>query len=53
MAKTGKKRLIKFWKYYEQWYMTYKVNSVRGVTTAKYKLVLKWLKKLADGRNLR
>lgn len=47
MAKTGKKRLIKFWKYYEQWYMTYKVNSVRGVTTAKYKLVLKWLKKLA------
>lgn len=44
MAKTGKKRLIKFWKYYEQWYMTYKVNSVRGVTTAKYKLVLKWLR---------
>ncbi|MEY8441832.1 site-specific integrase [Lactobacillaceae bacterium 24-114] len=52
MAKSGKKRLIKFWKYYEQWYETYKVNSVRGVTAAKYKLVLKWLKKLAPDLTL-
>lgn len=46
MAKTGKKRLIKFWKYYEQWYETYKVNSVKGATLSKYKLTLKWVKKL-------
>lgn len=40
-------RKIKFWRYYKQWYETYKLGAVRGVTYDKYRLVGRWVKKLA------
>lgn len=45
MAKAGKKRKIKFWRYYEQWIETYKHGSVAGVTYAKYALAATYVKK--------
>lgn len=35
-----------FFKYYEQWVKIYKEGAVREVTMAKYRMTLKWVKKL-------
>lgn len=40
-------RKIKFWRYYKQWYETYKLGDVRSVTYDKYELTGRWIKKLA------
>lgn len=37
----------KFYKYYEKWIEVYKEGAIRNVTMQKYKLTLKWLKKIA------
>lgn len=37
----------KFWKYYEKWITVYKEGAIRNSTMLKYKLTLKWVKKLA------
>lgn len=47
MAKPGKPRRIKFWKYYEEWYQTYKRGSITPISYAKYQLAGKHLKELA------
>ncbi len=47
MVQVGKKRAIKFWKYYKEWYETYKYGDVRDVTYAKYILTGKRIKELA------
>lgn len=39
-------RKIKFWRYYKQWYETYKLGDVRDVTYQKYELTGRWVKKL-------
>lgn len=47
MVQVGKKRAIKFWKYYKEWYETYKYGDVRDVTYQRYILTGKQIKKLA------
>lgn len=47
MSQAGKQRLIKFYKYYKEWYTTYKTGAIKGVTFDKYELTYKWVKKLA------
>lgn len=37
----------KFYKYYEKWIEVYKEGAIRNATMQKYKLTLKWLKKIA------
>ena len=37
----------KFWKYYEKWITVYKEGAIRNSTMLKYKLTLKWVKKIA------
>ena len=37
----------KFYKYYEKWIEVYKESAIRNATMQKYKLTLKWLKKIA------
>ncbi len=36
-----------FYKYYERWIQVYKEGAIRNSTMQKYKLTLKWLKKIA------
>ena len=36
-----------FYEYYEKWITVYKEGAIRSVTMKKYKLTLKWIKKLA------
>lgn len=36
MVQVVKKRAIKFWKYYKEWYETYKYGDVRDVTYQRY-----------------
>lgn len=38
----------KFYKYYEKWIEVYKEGAIRNATMQKYKLTLKWLKKIAS-----
>ena len=47
MVAAGTKRKIKFWRYYQQWYETYKLGDVAQVTYNKYVLVGKKLKEIA------
>ena len=47
MVQVGKKRAIKFWKYYKEWYETYKYGDVRDVTYQRYILTGKQIKELA------
>lgn len=47
MVQVGKKRAIKFWKYYKEWYETYKYGDVRDVTYQRYILAGKQIKELA------
>ena len=44
--KMNTKKKILLVNYYEKWIETYKNGAVRKVTLAKYKLALRWLKKL-------
>lgn len=48
----GKKRHIKFYKYFNKWVETYKVGQVREVTLDKYWLVGKKIKELAPDLDL-
>lgn len=47
VSRSGQPRHIKFWKYFKEWYETYKYGSVAGVTYEKYKLVGRKLQELA------
>lgn len=42
----------KFYEYYEKWIKIYKEGAIRDVTMQKYKLSLKWVKKLAPNLKL-
>lgn len=41
-----------FFIYYEQWVKVYKEGAVREITLAKYRMTLKWVKKLAPILNV-
>lgn len=46
MARSGKVRNIKFWKYYKEWVETYKLGAVRKVTYERYLSVGQTIKEL-------
>lgn len=48
----GKRRHIKFYKYYKEWVETYKVGQIADVTLDKYWLVAKQLKKYVPDLDL-